>query len=366
MRASKILHVRSPPSAISVTSASAWFEAGQGCNTKGDFLQHTGPLRHSCTCGVPHRELTAGGRFATQVAPLFQIEFWSTVLEATCKALRDGVSIQKKSDQEYRDEVKAMLGYSSSPWFTRFSISLDSHTDFFAKFIASSFPAPAGLPSHLTSARPSSHSVPSVEGSTHVVSSSTASPAKGDLGIYGESTSIACGVEDGSGATSPVGCVGEVRFVAGGNGPECGCEVAAEGSRVGLVAGEEDQSGEWDHGAPRKTDHHLRVFMLSVELLSSLVHGKGRSSELGSRLSRFNGSTWISFSSQLTPHRVCSQPIAVKTDSPVEVSGQSGSSSCQDRLESETEAIQSGEQPDKGGNLPKVVPSRAWVERSKR
>ena len=80
---------------------------------KGEFLQYSRPLRHSCSRGKPHRELrgiTHGRQFATRVAPLFPIEFWSTVLEAVGTALGDGVSIQKKGDQEHRDEAKAMLG----------------------------------------------------------------------------------------------------------------------------------------------------------------------------------------------------------------------------------------------------------------
>ena len=77
---------------------------------KGDFLQYSGPLSHSCACGKLHRELRGmdhRGRFATQVAPLFPVEFWSSVLEGTSKALRDGVSIQDRSDQEDRDGAKA-------------------------------------------------------------------------------------------------------------------------------------------------------------------------------------------------------------------------------------------------------------------
>ena len=62
------------------------------------------------------------GRFATQVAPLFPVEFSSSVLEETSKALRDGVSIQDRSGQEDRDGAKARSDYSSSPWFTRLSL----------------------------------------------------------------------------------------------------------------------------------------------------------------------------------------------------------------------------------------------------
>ena len=108
---------------------------------KGDFLQYSGPLCLSCACGNPHRELRGidhRGRFATQVAPLFPVVFWSSVLEGTGKALRDGVSIQNRSDQENRDGAKAMSDYSSSPWFTMLSRSPDSHMGSFDNFVASS------------------------------------------------------------------------------------------------------------------------------------------------------------------------------------------------------------------------------------
>ena len=85
---------------------------------KGDFLKYSGPLRHNCACGKDRRTLPRG-QFATPVLPLFPVGFWSTVLEATRKTLRDGVSIPKGSDHGCRDEAKAILGYSSSPWFTR-------------------------------------------------------------------------------------------------------------------------------------------------------------------------------------------------------------------------------------------------------
>ena len=103
---------------------------------KGDFLQYSGPLSHNCACGKPHRELHGTvhrGRFATQVAPPFPVECWSLVLEATSKALGDGVSIQAKSDQEDRDGAKAMSDCSSSLWFTRLSVSPDSYLDSFGK-----------------------------------------------------------------------------------------------------------------------------------------------------------------------------------------------------------------------------------------
>ena len=55
---------------------------------KGDFLQYSGPLSRNCACGKPQRELRGiahRGQFPTQVAPLFPVQFWSSVLEATGK-----------------------------------------------------------------------------------------------------------------------------------------------------------------------------------------------------------------------------------------------------------------------------------------
>ena len=110
---------------------------------KGDFLQYSGLV-----------STVHNGRFATHVAPLFSVDFWSTVLEATSKALRDGVSIQAKSDQEDRDGAKAMSDYSSSLWFTWLSLPPDSCMDSSGKFVTSSL-----------SSSPSSHADLSIEGS---------------------------------------------------------------------------------------------------------------------------------------------------------------------------------------------------------
>ena len=116
---------------------------------------------------------------------------------------------------------------------------------------------------------------------------------------------------------------------------------------VGSAASVDGPSGVRDHGA----DQALRS-------------AKNHAGELGARFSRFNGSAWISLSSQLTPNRVHSPPIALATECPVEVSVQSGASPWRDHWESEDEVIQSGEQLDKGGKVP-MVPSRAWVDEVK-
>ena len=143
---------------------------------KGDLL-----FRHSCTCGQNHRKhrgIAHRGQFATQVLPLFAVGFWSTVLEATSKTLRDGVLIQKESDQECGDEAKAILEYSSSPWIHQI-IVISS----FGKFMASSFPALAGGSSHLLSSHPSPRVDPSVDGSSPMAPLSTTSQAEGNLEV---------------------------------------------------------------------------------------------------------------------------------------------------------------------------------------
>ena len=121
---------------------------------KGDFLQYSGPLNRGCSCGKNHRVLRGmahRGQFATKVLPVFPVSFWSKVLEAICITLRDGVSIQKASSQEYGDD--GILGYSSSPWVTKLSSSPESFMESFGKFMASSFPALAGASSHIPASR---------------------------------------------------------------------------------------------------------------------------------------------------------------------------------------------------------------------
>ena len=83
---------------------------------KGDFLEYSGPLRHSCTCGKNHRALRGiahRGQFATQVLPMFPVEFWATALEATNKTRWDGVSIQKGK----RKQSLSTLHHPGSPGY---------------------------------------------------------------------------------------------------------------------------------------------------------------------------------------------------------------------------------------------------------
>ena len=62
-----------------------------------------------------------------------------------------------------------------------------------------------------------------------------------------------------------------------------------------------------------------------------LVLARDITREFGRRLSRFNGSDWISFDPQLSPHEVSSIPLTPKTESFVEVRGQKLASSWQGR-----------------------------------
>ena len=118
---------------------------------KGDFLQCSGPLSRSCSCGKNHRVLRGlahRGQFATQVLPVFPVSCWAAVLQATDKTLRDGVTSQKGCFQECGEGANEIHGYSSSPWVTNLSSSPGSLMDSFEKFMAASLPALAETSSH--------------------------------------------------------------------------------------------------------------------------------------------------------------------------------------------------------------------------
>ena len=103
----RILHVRSPSSQISVNSGLVSFKAGQGLRQKGNFLQYTGPLPHSCSCGKQHQKLLGFGqerKYSTGVSPLFAVDFWTKVLVTASKTLRDGVIFPEESVQDSRGE----------------------------------------------------------------------------------------------------------------------------------------------------------------------------------------------------------------------------------------------------------------------
>ena len=85
--------------------------------------------------------------------PVFPGSFWSAVLQATDKTLRDGVAIQKGSFQECGDGANEIHGYSSSPWVTNLPSSPDSLMDSFEKFMAASLRALTGASSHTPASR---------------------------------------------------------------------------------------------------------------------------------------------------------------------------------------------------------------------
>ena len=293
---------------------------------KGDFLQYSGPLSHSCACGNPHRELRGidhRGRFATQVAPMFLVVFWSSVLEGIGKALRDGVSIQNRSDQEDRDGAKAMSDYSSSPWFTMLSRSPDSHMGSFDKFVASSL-----------SSYPFSRTDPSVEGSLPM-----------DSVLVGRVTSISSGMA-------------VVGPTVGGSGHEqAGAVEVLRESRPVVVAGTGEGTAVVDVGVASEVCDYGAVHARGSS--GSRVRDRCLSAELGFRMSRFNGSSWVSFSSQ---H---SRPSEPKSESPADPSAQFGHDEQHDHSESEERVVHTSEDHEVSGRVPLVVPSRAWVDEVK-
>ena len=88
---------------------------------------------------------------------------------------------------------------------------------------------------------------------------------------------------------------------------------------------------------------------------SAASRGRDRchSEELGFRLSRFNRSSWVSFSSQK------SQEFESKYEDPVDGSSQRGDAEDPDRWVLEEVVVQSSEQHEV------IVPSRAWVDEVK-
>ena len=88
---------------------------------KGKFLQYTGPLPHSCSCGKQHPKLLGVGqerKFARGVSPLCAVDFWTKVLVTASNTLRDGVKFPEESVQDSRGEEQTRLEYSGSPWFS--------------------------------------------------------------------------------------------------------------------------------------------------------------------------------------------------------------------------------------------------------
>ena len=101
------------------------------------------------------------------------------------------------------------------------------------------------------------------------------------------------------------------------------------------------------------------LFRPADQQLHGVETGVCHSEELGFRLSRFNGSSWISFRSQ---H---SQQFESKSGDPVDGSSQRCDAEDPDRWVPEEVVMQSSEQPHIIQKVPMVVPSRAWVDEVK-
>ena len=227
-----------------------------------------------------------------------------------------------------------MSDCSSSPWFSRLSLSPDSQMDSFGKFVTSSL-----------SSFPSSHEGPSVEGSLPMASLSAAGPAEGNLDTVGRGSSISSGAAcivpaaggDGHEQAGVVEVLRESRPV-----------VVARTGKCTAVVGVGDKSEVDDYGAVQARGS-----------AGSRDRDRCLSAELGFRMSRLNGWAWISFSSQ---H---SRPTEPKSEFPADPSTQFGHDEQHDRSESEEDVVHTTGDHEGSGSFPLVVPSRAWVDEAK-
>ena len=203
-------------------------------------------------------------------------------------------------------------------------------------------PALKGGSSHLPSSHPSLRADPSCEGSSPMASSSAESPAEGNLDVGYRCSSISSGLAGvvstaGDGGVEQVGVVGKLR--------ESRLALDSGIGGCGQVIGVGDASGVCDCGAVQ-----------AVGSAASRGRDRCHSEDLGLRLSRFNGLSWISFSSQQ------SQQFESKSEDPVSGSSQRGDAEDLDRWVPEEFVVQSSEQPEVIEKVPMVVPSRAWVD----
>ena len=144
-----------------------------------------GSVRRHCSCGQPHRVLQGishDGKFATGASPLFAVEFLTQVLEAASKALWDGAVIPEKGFHEVQSKDQDILNHAASPWISNIANSPDRQMDLFVEFLASSFPALAGITS-----LSSSSANPSVEGTSPMLP--ILDGIAGGLGTEGERSS---------------------------------------------------------------------------------------------------------------------------------------------------------------------------------
>ena len=159
------------------------------------------------------------------MSPLFAVEFWTQVLEAASKALRGGAVIPEKGFHEVQSKVQDILNYAASLWISSLANSPDSQMDLFVEFLASSFPAPAGIAS-----LSSSSANPSVEGTSPMLPFFDC--IAGGLGTEGERSSPS---------------VGSVVPLVGGRESCLGREMVSGAGVAGAVAVMEIPSGRQVH-----------------------------------------------------------------------------------------------------------------------
>ena len=303
---------------------------------KGNFLEYIGPLSHSCSCGRQHTKLIGVGqerKFVTGMSPLFTVDFWTKVLVTASKTLRDGVKFPEESVQDSQSEEQTGLEYSGSPWFSSLSSSPDSQMDMYNVFIHPSLPAPGGTSSHL-----SASSIPSLEGSSSTGPLSVVCPGKGELSIHGWELGGGSGAGPGRAVSCSVGL--------GGGSLVASCE-DRRGDGCGSVSGIGGGSAAVEDSAPKNRDHEVHA-----------VSGT-RGFELSERLSRFNGSGWISFSSQVD------QLDEEKVEVPIEPESQEIDPGGPDHLVHGEAVDKTRSKFPVGGEVPMVVPTRAWVDEVK-
>ena len=152
------------------------------------------------------------------------------------------------------------------------------------------------------------------------------------------SSGVACVVPTVvAGGLEHVGVVGKL--------PESRRALDSEVGGCSLVDGVGDASGECDCGAVH-----------AGRSAASRGRHRSHSEELGLQLSRFNGSSWISFRSQ---HSQQSEP---KSGDTVDGVSQRCDAEDPDRRVPEQVAVRSSEQPEVMQEVPMVVPSGAWVD----
>ena len=272
-----ILHVRSPSSQISVNSGPVSFKAGQGYGRK------------ETSCNTLALSLTVVLVVSTSETT------WSWTRKKVCDRgvstvrsgfLDKGVGHSKQdpwgwseipggeSVQDSRGEEQTELEYSLSLWFSSLSISPDSQMDTYKKFIHSSLPAPGGIASHL-----SASSIPSLEGSSSMCPLSVVGPAKGELDVNGWELGTVSGAGAGRTVSSSVGRGGGVLVAGSEDGRGVGR--SSDSGIGGGTAAVADRT-------PKNRDHEVHAV------------SESRGINLSTRLSRFDESGWISFSSQST------------------------------------------------------------------